>query len=81
MGFIDRYEHWRKKQGTVDVFEDMYDPNGKRKSRQHSFGLTINIDWFQPFRHTNYSVGTIYMVVMNLPRAERLNHIMSSFAE
>ena len=31
----------------------------------------MNVDWFQPFKHTAYSVGVIYMVVMNLPRAER----------
>ena len=31
----------------------------------------MNIDWFQPFKHTNYSVGAIYMVIMNFPRAER----------
>ena len=42
-------------------------------SQPHSFGLMMNIDWLQPLKHTNYSVDTIilYMVIMNLPRAER----------
>ncbi len=31
----------------------------------------LNIDWFRPYKHTPYSVGAIYMVVTNLPRAER----------
>lgn len=31
----------------------------------------LNVDWFQPFKHTNYSVGAIYLSVLNLPREER----------
>ena len=36
-----------------------------------SIGLMLNIDWFQPFKHRQYSIGVIYMVIMNLPRALR----------
>jgi len=28
----------------------------------------LNIDWFQPYAHTTYSVGVIYLTIMNLPR-------------
>ncbi len=31
----------------------------------------LNIDWFQPFTHTIYSVGVIYLTIMNLPRQIR----------
>lgn len=31
-------------------------------------GLILNIDWFQPYKLTNYSVGVIFLAVMNLPR-------------
>lgn len=31
----------------------------------------INIDWFQPYKHTPHSVGAIYMTILNLPRVER----------
>ena len=31
----------------------------------------MNVDWYQPFKHTTYSIGVIYLVVLNLPRAER----------
>ena len=31
----------------------------------------LNVDWFQPFKLARYSVGMIYLVVMNLPRNER----------
>ena len=31
----------------------------------------LNVDWMQPFKHTIYSVGVMYMTLMNLPRSER----------
>ena len=31
----------------------------------------LNVDWMQPFKHTIYSVGVMYLVLMNLPRSER----------
>ena len=34
-------------------------------------GLIINMDWFQPFDSSLYSVGVIYAVICNLPRTER----------
>ena len=33
--------------------------------------LALNVDWFQPFKHTQYSVGAIYLSILNLPRALR----------
>ena len=32
----------------------------------------MNVDWFKPFQHQEYSVGVIYLAVINLPRAIRL---------
>jgi len=37
----------------------------------YSYLLCLNVDWFQPFKHTQYSVGAIYLTVQNLPRQER----------
>ena len=34
-------------------------------------GLMLNVDWFQPFKHTTYSDGAVYLTIMNLPRAVR----------
>jgi hypothetical protein len=31
----------------------------------------LNVDWFQPFKHTNCSIGVIYLAFFNLPREER----------
>ena len=33
--------------------------------------LVSNIDWFQSFKHINYSIGVIFVVILNLPRAVR----------
>ena len=33
--------------------------------------LILNIDWFKPFKYSEYKVGGIYMNVLNLPRTER----------
>ena len=31
----------------------------------------MNVDWFQPFEHTVYSVGVISITFLNLPRLAR----------
>lgn len=31
----------------------------------------LNCDWFQPFAQSRYTVGVIYLVILNLPRAIR----------
>ena len=33
------------------------------------YGLMLNVDWFQPYNHFTYSIGVVYLVIMNLPRA------------
>lgn len=36
----------------------------------------LNIVIFQPFTHTQYSVGVMYTVIQNLPQAVRLNIVI-----
>ena len=31
-------------------------------------GLMLNLDWFQPYGSTVYSIGVIYAAICNLPR-------------
>ena len=40
-------------------------------SEPHHIGLMLNCDWFQPFNQSQYSVGVLYLVILNLPRAIR----------
>ncbi len=36
-----------------------------------NYALQINVDWFNPYKHTQHSEGAIYLCVLNLPRKER----------
>ena len=33
----------------------------------YTYGLILNLDWFQPYKHLTYSVGVIYLSILNLP--------------
>ena len=38
---------------------------------RYDIGLLLSVDWFQPYKHVQYSVGAIYLVVLNFPRSLR----------
>eukprot|EP00111_Clytia_hemisphaerica_P009347 TCONS_00027435-protein len=40
-------------------------------TKKGNYGLMLNVDWFNPYKHVKYSIGAIYLVIMNLPRSER----------
>ena len=83
-GFADQCEYWRKRLSSdcsEEYLGDIYD--GKVwKEFQHyegkpflavpnNFALSLNLDWFSPFKHTEDNVGAIYIVIQNLPREVR----------
>lgn len=82
-GFLEKCESWRlaKHFEETSVYSDIHDGkiwqefqtiNGKPfLSLPYNFGLHLNMDWFQPFKHINHSEGVIYLSVLNLPRSER----------
>ena len=35
-------------------------------SQPHNLALMLNCDWFQPYKHTQYSVGVLYLTILNL---------------
>ena len=37
----------------------------------HNIAFIMNVDWFKPFKNSEYKVGGIYMNILNLPRTER----------
>lgn len=62
---------------SEDIMTDVYngdiwkDFNGRKYqffNEERNYAVMLNIDWFQPFKYTNYSVGAIYMTILNLPR-------------
>ena len=75
-GFLSMCEHWRKRQTNLEYLGDIYDGNMWKDYQTflavpHSLVTCLNLDWFQPFTHVTYSVGALYMVILNLPREER----------
>lgn len=82
-GFLNACEHWRARTCTVpethlgDIYDGRiwHDFNSASSynflTAPLSYLVTLNVDWFQPFSHTEYSVGVIYLTIQNLPRSER----------
>ena len=66
---------------NTDQYCDVYDGRVWREfltydgqpflSVPFNFAFQLNINWFQPFEHTQHSEGVMYLTVMNLPRSER----------
>ena len=78
--FEDKCEIWRIRHTQDGMMQDVYDGNiwkdfnGRKYdflTQERNYALMLNVDWFQPFKHTNYSVGAIYISFLNLPREER----------
>ena len=79
-GFAESCQTW-KSHNRSDKIYDVYDAKIWKDflqvsghpflSAPHCFGLMLNIDWFQPFKHRIYSVGVIYLTIMNHPRTQR----------
>lgn len=76
--FFSNCEQWRNRQASTEVLQDIYDGKIWREfqsykgkpflSESGNYALMLNLDFFQPYKHVAYSVGVIYMTVMNLPR-------------
>ena len=66
---------------SPDIYTDIYDGLVWNRFQNvsgrpflelpNSLGLILNVDWFNPYKHIQYSVGMIYLVIGNLPRSER----------
>ena len=40
-------------------------------SEPGNFALMLNMDFFHPYKHVEYSLGAIYLTILNLPRGTR----------
>lgn len=80
-GFIEKCEQWKHRNVSAGCIDDVYDGNIWKEfltyggvpflSAPFNFSLSLNVDWFQPFKNTTYSVGALYIAIQNLPRKER----------
>ena len=74
---------WAERKNDTEAMFDIYDGRIWKGftdddclffTKEHAdthLGLIINMDWFQPFDSSLYSVRVIYAVICNLPRTER----------
>ena len=80
-GFAQMCETWRNRQQFTEVYTDLYDGTVWRNFQivnsrpflqlPNSLGLILNVDWFNPVKHLEYSFGVIYLVIGNLPQPQR----------
>ena len=78
--FESKCEEWREQLNdlTSNVLSDVFDrkiwTTFKRNeelffTKGKNYGLVLNVDWFQPFKHlSSFSVGAIYLVILNFIR-------------
>lgn len=84
VGFVESCERWRYRptsESGSSYLTDVYDGQVWKHfnsathfnflTSPHCYLLTMNVDWFQPFERSVYSVGAIYLTVQNLPRDKR----------
>ena len=75
-GNLSACNNWRQRQSTqVGIMRDVYDGQAWKNlslfvNEPNCITLSLNVDWFQPYKRSQYSVGVIYFAILNLPRAE-----------
>ena len=74
-GIKDKLMHWQRRNVPDNLLADVYD--GWKEFKRNGYFTTpgdlafmLNIDWFQPFKHTADSLRAIYLAILNLPREE-----------
>lgn len=76
--FVDWCNEWRVRSVPDNYITDIYDgniwkmyeANGYFSSR-YNLMIMLNVDWLQPYKHSPYSLGAVYAVILNLPRKIR----------
>lgn len=68
--FLINCEKWRQRSKDTGVLSDVYDGEIWKEfmeykgdpflSKENNFALTLNMDFFQPYKHVQYSLGAIY---------------------
>ena len=54
------------------VWRDFASPRyGRFLSKRRAYGVMLNMDFFQPFKHVKDSYGVLYLSLMNIPRSDR----------
>ena len=77
-GFKEACQKWRTRANWLpkDVMADVYDGDVWQQDKwvefwdesEYNVGLQLNLDWLEPHKSAQYSLGAIYLVILNLPR-------------
>lgn len=59
---------WRE--WKAPFFDAGYDE--AKESGRLNLAVELNLDWYQPFEHVQYSVGVLFLAILNLPPDKRL---------
>lgn len=81
-GILDIFSEWKLRKIPEGVMCDIYDgelwksflytaDQEELLSSRYTLGLLLNVDWFQPYKHVQYSTGAIYISFLNFPRSLR----------
>ena len=85
--FTFRCNHWKQRDTPEGVYRDWFDASKFKEHKEWitdasfdlSLCITLNVDWWQPFEKTIYSMGGVYSSVLNLPRdiRQKLDNIFT----
>ena len=77
-GVEDACQRWRQEKLPDNVLKDVYSGRVWKELQakdyfvsDYAFALQYNIDWWQPHKHSNKSIGVMYLAIANLPREIR----------
>ena len=74
--FREQCQIWKSHTKVQGLYTDIYDAelweNFTTLYGDDQYRLLLNVDFYQAHKFTQYSCGGIYLVVLNLPREERL---------
>lgn len=73
-GFHDKCEQWRTLKQTPGVYSDVYNGKVWREflnpdgvpflSVPNNYAFQLNVEWFNPYKHTQHSEGAIYLIFL-----------------
>ena len=64
---------------TAEVDTNLNDSLSSFLTQPHNLAFMLSIDWFQPYERGSYSLGAVYLIILNLPRHLRSIVIMTEW--
>lgn len=76
-GYAAKMEHWRDRPACENKLSDIYDGKIWKEfnsdkcdnflKKRRNYGVMLNFDFFQPYKHTTESYGVFYLTIINMP--------------